>query len=275
MRRIIIIGTALAVLGGVGVAYAATSSFNSYTASYSFSPSKAGSPSKPSAFTENELWNAKGTNGHQTAPLKHIGVTIYGIKVDGKDFPVCTESMINTAGNAKGWNKVCPKGSQIGGGPTEAALVPANSPTSQGSPCHPYLFVYNGGQGKQTFFFTETPYAPSPQYTCANGAVVTGSAAAYTGTYKNVGKNWVFSLVVPPAESTMAGGLAGIYASLIKLQVTFPKLTKKVKGKTVMYGASVACKGGKRPYSTTFTAQNYQGQSPPSGTTVVSGSAKC
>lgn len=274
MKRFIMIGAALAVLGGVGAAYAA-SDFNTYTATYTFKPSKAGSVAKPSPYAEHEVWTAHGTNGHQTAPLKHIVVKTYGIKVDGKDFPVCTASMINSAGNAKGWNKVCPKGSQVGGGPTEAALIPSTTPTASGSPCHPYLFVYNGGQGKQTFFYTETPYAPGPQYTCANGAVSTGSAAAYTGTYKNVGKQWIFNLVVPPAESTMAGGLAGVYASLIKLDVQFPKLTKKVKGKTVAYGESFACLKGKRPYSTTFTAQNYQGQSPSTQTTTVKGSAKC
>ena len=90
-----------------------------------------------------------------------------------------------------------------------------------------------------------------------------------------MGKNWIFDLVVPPGESTAAGGIKGVYASLIKLDLTFPKLTKKVKGKTVAYGSSFACKNGKRPYSTTFTAQNYQGQSPQTATTTVVGSAKC
>ena len=56
--------------------------------------------------------------------------------------------------------------------------------------------------------------------------------------------------------STSAGGLTGTYASLVKLNLTFPKKTKKVRGKTVSYASSVACKGGKRTVEVTFTAEN-------------------
>ena len=275
MRRFTIIGAALAALAGAVAASAASSDFNSYTANLTFTPSKAGSKAKPSSFAMHEVWTAHGNGGHQTAPLTHIVAKIYGIRWDGKDFPVCTAKMINDAGNAKGWNKVCPKGSLVGGGPVNSEFVPATSPTAQGTPCNPYETVYNAGQGKRTIFFEESPYAPGPQYTCAGGAVKTGAAAAYTETYKVKGGFEVRDTPLPPAVSTSAGGLPGIYASLVKLNLKFPKLTRKVHGKTVTYQSSVACKNGRRPYSFTFTAQNYQGQSPSTQTTTISHTANC
>ncbi|HLY50934.1 MAG TPA: hypothetical protein VKR21_17220 [Solirubrobacteraceae bacterium] len=275
MRRSIILGAAVAVLAGAAAAYAASAGFNGYAAKATFSPKAAGSKSKPVASGWHELWSASGTNGHETAPLTKIVTKIYGVRWDGKDFPVCTAAMINNASNAHGWNKVCPKGSQVGGGPVNSMFVPATTPGGPGTPCNPYETVYNAGQGKRTIFFEETPYAPGPQYTCAGGTVTTGAAPAYTETYKVKGGYEVLTTTLPPSVSTSAGGIPGIYASLVKLNVTFPKVTRKVKGKKVSYQWSVGCKAGKRPYSFTFTAQNYQGQSPSTQTTTVAGKAKC
>lgn len=276
MKRIIMASAAAVVLVGAVAAYAASSDFNSYTAGLSFSPGKAGSKAKPSPFAEHELWTAHGNNGHETAPLTRIVTKIYGIRWDGRDFPVCTAKMINDAGSAnQSWNKVCPKGSLIGGGPVNSLFVASTTPNGPGTPCNPYETLYNAGQGKRTIFFEEAPFAPGPQYTCAGGIVKTGAAAAYTETY-TVKKGWtVLNTPLPPNVSTSAGGLTGTYASLEKLNLTFPKKTKKVRGKTVSYASSVACKAGKRPYSLTFYAQNYQGQSPPTQTTTISHTTKC
>jgi hypothetical protein len=268
--------TAAAVLVGAVAAYAAASDFNSYTASFGFAPGKAGSKAAPSPYAWREVWTAKGANGHQAGPLTNIVTKIYGVKWDGKDFPVCTAAMINAAGaKDKSWNKVCPKGSLLGGGPVNALFVPANNPTSPGAPCNPYETVYNAGQGKRTIFFEEFPQAPGPQYTCAGGAVQTGAAAAYTETYTFKNGFTVLSAPQPPNTSTSAGGLPGVYSALLKLDLKFPKLTKKVKGKVVSYQSSVACKAGKRPYSLTFTAQNYAGQSPATQTTTISHKVAC
>jgi hypothetical protein len=273
LRRIIIIGAAAAVLIGAGAAYGA-GDFNSYTVSNTVSPSGAGSSARPSPFARHEVYTAQG-NGQEAGPITHIVEKFYGVVTDGKDFPVCTAKMINDAGNTKGWNRVCPKGSIVAQGPVQSLFVPSNSPTGAAVPCNPYLYVYNGGQGVQVDFFTEPPFAPGPQYTCAGGAVKTGAAAAYNVYYQRQGGYEVVTVPVPPNASTSAGGLPGIYASLIKLDLTYKKLTKKVHGKTVSYEASIACKKGQRPYSYTFTARNYQGQSPSSETTTVSHSSKC
>jgi hypothetical protein len=262
------IGTAVAMLIAAAAAYAA---FNSYTATSKFSPGKAGSKRHPSAFKMEEIWNASGNNGHQTAPLKHIVSRIYGAVSDGKDFPKCTDRMI-VANHAK-WDKSCPRGSLIAEGPVNALLVPANNPSSPGTPCNPYLHVYNGGQGRQVFFFVVFPFAPGPQYQC--GGLTTGASAPYDATVKRQGNVLVTDIPLPPDVSTQAGGIQGAYASLIHLDVTYKKLTRKVHGITHAYQASVACSHHKRPYSFVFTAQNYQNQSPPSETDTVSHTASC
>jgi hypothetical protein len=69
--------------------------------------------------------------------------------------------------------------------------------------------------------------------------------------------------------------MQGVYASLIKLDVKYKMLTKKVNGKTVAYAESIGCQNGTRPYSFTFSAQNYSGQTPTTQTTPVNGTASC
>jgi hypothetical protein len=262
-RTIIIVGTALAVLVAAASAFAA-GSFNTYTAKFSFSPSKAGSKSKPVALAVTQTLGASGTGGNRAGPLTRLTSTMYGLVSDGKDFPTCS---LKTIGNAAtGYDKACPKGSLVAQGAVTSLLGPGNDGTSTGTPCNPYLHVYNSGQGKVTFFFVIIP----PKYICAT--LMTGASAPYSGTVKNVGKNLVLDVPLPPDISTQAGNLKGVYASLIHYTLKFSKLTKKVHGKTVGYLSSVACKSGKRPWSQRFTATSYTGSS---ATQTLSGASKC
>jgi hypothetical protein len=263
LRRIMIIGAAaVAVLAVAGVAYAAA--FNTYSAKLTFSPSKAGSQSKasPLAFTEN--LGAKGTGGNRAAPLVDIKTTIYGIRTNAGKFPTCSASKITS--NPAKWDKACPKGSLVATGPVHALLGPAAVLNATGSPCNPFLHVYNGGGGKLVFFFVIIP----PKYTCAT--LQTGASAPYIGHVKQVGKNLVTDVPLPPDVSTKAGGLTGVYGSLITEALTFKKLTKKVKGKTVGFNESFACKKGKRPYVVQYTSVEGGVRETPQ---IVHGSAKC
>jgi len=280
LRRIITIGAALTVLVGAAVALAATG-FNGYSATETFSPNHPGTKAHPVPFSIVEDWKAHGNNGHDAAPLIHIKAYTYGERTDGKDFPTCTAKKINNAGAKNGsWNKACPKGSLIGQGPVNALFVAATQPTEKNPPqCNPYLYVYNGGQGTQVFFFTEYPFAPSPKYTCLNGAVHTGAAAAYNGYItepsSSNGNTLLVDIPLPPNVSTSAGGIPNNYASLVHLHVKYAKLTRQKNGKTVAYGASIGCKKGNRPYKFVFTAQNFVGQSPHTQTETVTGSQAC
>jgi hypothetical protein len=287
LRRIIIAGTTFAVLAGAVAAIAATQ-FNSYQATETFTPNHAGTASHPAPYGIVEDWKAHGNNGQDTAPLVKIVAKIYGQVTDAKDFPKCTAATINNAGKKNGtWNKACPGGETgpalIGQGPVNALFVAATQPKEQNPPqCNPYLYIYNGGvanyKGKptqeQVFFFTEYPFAPGKQYTCLNGAVHTGAAAAYPGYVSQSGKTWILTIPLPANVSTSAGGIPNNYASLVHLHVTYAKKTEKKNGKTIAFGGSVACQNGQRPWEFDFTAQNYKPQSNQQ-TEVVKGSQPC
>src|SRR4029077_13371913 len=109
------------------------------------------------------------------------------------------------------------------------------------------------------------------KYECAG--LTTGASAPYDGTVKTANGVETTDIPLPPDVSTEAGGIQGAYASLIKLDVTYKSITKKVHGKTVSMNAFNSCKG-KSNWSFAFTALNYQGSSPSQETDTVKGSAK-
>ncbi len=268
MRRIVLAVTALLVLGTAAAAFAdATSSqINTYTAPFTFGSKKGGSAKKPVPIGFTEKITADGTNGNRTAILLDIKTKIYGLKADGKDFPTCSTAKIAAAGSAG--DTVCPKKAQVASGAITAALgSPTNFSASSAGivPCQPFLNVWNGGQGKLVFFF----HTNTTNHTCAFGAVTTGDTPPYPGSYKEQGKYMVTDVPIPSSIS-FPSGLAG---SLLTEDLNWLKKTTKKHGKTVASIASIGCKHGKRPYSTTFKATL-----PPTHQTqfhTVSGSAKC
>jgi hypothetical protein len=262
LRRIIIIGTAVAVLVGAAAAYAA---FNNYSGSkLSLSPHGAGTAAKPVAMGMVETLKANAPAGDRAAPLTDIKLTIYGARINGGAFPKCTDAMIEA--DTTKYDKACPAGSRIGTGPVHALLGPASSPSTTGAvTCDTVLHVYNGGPKTQVFFFTTS------NATMCHG-LTTGSTAPYDATISQQGKNLVIDVPLPPDISTKVANQNGLYGSLITETLTFPKGTKKVHGKTVGYMESVACKGHARPYSIAFTATDYSGGSE---TQTVKGSAAC
>ena len=163
MRRIVIAVTALVVLGTASAVYAATTNpINKYTAPMKFTPGKAGSKKKPSPIGFTQDITAAGTNGNRTAVTLDFLTKIYGLKVDGKDFPTCSLHKIATAKNDSG----CPKGAKVASGFITAALGSFNnfSTTAPGvQACDPKLDVWNGGQGKLTFFFVTDSDARVPR----------------------------------------------------------------------------------------------------------------
>ncbi len=254
--RIIAIATALAVLGGAASAYAA---LNTYTAN--ISPSKAGSTSSPAPVSFTQSFVVNGTGGNRAAALTDVKTTIYGLTSDGKDFPTCSLAQISSAHS----DTVCPKGALVASGGITAVLGPENNQSTSASgliPCKPKLHAWNAGQGKIVEFFVAPPVA----HLC--GPITTGDVQPFPGTVKLQGKNLVIDVPVPGYVSFPVHGLEG---SLDTEHLAWSKLTKKVHGKTVAYLASVACKNGKRPYTTSFTAK----LSGPPETKGIPGSASC
>lgn len=257
MRRVIILGTAVTVLITASVAVAAT--LNTYTANLAFKPTKAGSTHKPVSvgFTES-LTAANDTAANRAAPLVDIKTTIYGMSSNAKYFPTCNGTLISSRKS----DSFCPRKALVATGPV-TSKVGDTTLIGPGSPCNPFLHVWNGGKGKLWFFFTT-----GGAHQCFG--LKTGATAAYPGFIKEQGKNMVTDVPLPPDVSTNVAGI-GLYGSLIKEVLTFKNLTTKVHGKTVGINSSFACKGNKRPYSVSFTATSAAG----SETKVVSASAKC
>ena len=100
----------------------------------------------------------------------------------------------------------------------------------------------------------------------------TGAAAPWVGRISSSGGYAVLSVPLPADISTEAGGIPGVYGSLIKEALTYPDLKTKVHGKTVGFNEFVGCLHGKRPWSITFTATNGSGTSE---TKTVNGSSGC
>jgi hypothetical protein len=258
LRRFLIIGTAVAVLAGAAVAYAAT--LNKYTASVSVTPTAAGTPAKPVSvgFTE-KLGAANATSGKVAAVLVNIKTTIYGLITNASKFPTCSSAKILTPPKYDG---NCPKGSEVATGAVNAEIGgPTLDPTKAIS-CKPGLDVWNGGGGKAWYFFT----AKSPTQ-C--GGLTTGQTAPYPGTMKRVGKNLVLNVPLPPDVSTKVANHANLYGSLSGETLVIKK--SSYKGKPLF--ASVGCKGGKRPFSVSFTAVPAAGAA--GVTQTVTGSGKC
>lgn len=264
MRRLIIIGTALAVLACAGAAFAATQ-VNRYTASFAF-PAKAGSTRSPKEISFGlSLGAANRTKGSRAAPLTDIKTSIYGLVDNQKGFPTCSASKIMSN---RRFDKACPKGSLVASGTVQSEIGSSNL-SAKGEPCHLVLNVYNGGNNTLVYFFETSPLAGAG-FNC--GGLHTGAAKPYFGHLSRVGNTLVQNVVLPPDVSTMAGGLPNVYGSLTAEHLTWFSYSHKVHGKTVYSQASVGCKAGKRPWTVTFSAVNGGAKLP---SVTVRGSARC
>jgi hypothetical protein len=264
LKRIVLIVTAAAMLIAAAAAFAATSSVNTYKATYSFNPSKAGSAKKPvkTSFKQN-IQVTPGTAGNRAGVLSKIVTTIYGLKVDGKDFPTCSAAKIQAASNDTG----CPKGALVATGAIKALVGPSSNPatTAPGTQaCNPLLHVWNAGQGKLTFFFVDGPAGTA--HACFSGGITTGKVGPWKATYKQSGKNLVVTVPIPASVDYPLTGTVGSLSSEI-----LNWKGQSSKGHTSI--ASVACKGNKRPFSTTLTAAPIAGGA--AQTVKVPGSASC
>jgi hypothetical protein len=258
LRRIVIIGTAIAVLAS---AAAASAAINTYTATFRFTKG-VGTPTKPVPLGFKQHQVAAGTNGNRTATLLDIKTKVYGQIADGKDFPKCTVAKIGAAKSDRG----CPKGALVATGAITSVLGSAANLAAAGAPCDPLLHVWNAGQGKLTFFFVDQ----GPAHLCLSGALTTGQVGPYQMTYKRVGKFLVTDLPIPKYVDFPLPGLVG---SLLTSDLNWLKVTKRVHGKTVAANASIGCLHGKRPYSTTFKAQ--LGVGGPIEVQTIPGTAPC
>jgi hypothetical protein len=259
LRRLVIIVSALSVLGLAAAAYAATAP---YTGSIAFTSKKAGTTSEPAPVGYTQVVKTTTPSGTRPPVQLEITLKIYGLKVDGKDFPTCSLSKIAAAHN----DNVCPPKAKIASGYIRSLLGSATDFSQPGNDCDPALDVWNSGQGKETYFFVT-----DATHQCLGGALKTGSTPPYPGTYKQVGKYFVGDVKVPKYIDYPTQGLVG---SLQVEHLFFSTQTAKVHGKTVVSSGSIGCLKGKRPYSiTTVTTGGSEGSQ--KVTKTISASAPC
>jgi hypothetical protein len=259
LRRLVIIGTAVAVLVGAAAAYAA---YNNYTGtSVKFSPNAAGTKKKPVGLGESVTLKSTAPSGDRSAPLKDIKFTIYGVKLDAGKLPVCSDAKIES--NKTNPLGGCSAGSRIGNGSTTALLGPASDQSAPGTPCSPRINVFNGGPNTQVFYFYTTSATQC-------GGLTTGATAPFDAHISYKGGNAIIDIPQPPDISTKVAGQPGLYGSLISQTVVYPKT---VNGKGYMVG--IGCKGGKRPWSVTYTSQDYPAEGSAVETSTISGNAPC
>ncbi len=259
MRRIIIIGTAVACLVGAAAAYAAYNNYQGTT--LKFNPSAAGSKKKPVGLGMTETLKAGAPSGDRVAPLKDLKVTLYGVKLDAGNLPTCSDAKIEK--NKTSPLGGCSAGSKIGNGSTTALLGPASDQTAKGTPCSPRINVFNGGPKTQVFYFYTTSATQC-------GGLTTGATAPFDGHISYHNGNAVVDIPQPPDISTKVAGQPGLWSSLISQTVVYPK---KVNGKGYMVG--VGCKSGKRAWSITYKSQDYSSEGGGTETSTISGKAPC
>jgi len=272
MRRKLVAITAplcLFVAGAASAAGPVSASPNTYTGNFVVAGVH-GSPARPIAVSLVErLGMGSSTSGKVGAPLVKIRTTTYGLKMDGQYFPKCTPNQINEDNGHNGkWNAVCPKRSLVASGHVEAALTnPSSNLAGPGAPCSLGLWVYNGGVGKLTFFFTTSPDQCD--------GLTTGAAAAWTGTVREAGRTFVTD-VPEPADVSYDAGNIGLFGSLETETLTFKKLTVRHAGRVIPFLASIGCEKGARPFSVTYTATTSNSPSSANESTgEVRGTHKC
>src|SRR5579863_906390 len=273
MRQRVLGAMVLLCLFGAGSAFAASASVSSPPNSYSGNFAVAGatgSSAKPTAVALSEtLGMSSTTQGNVGAPLVDIKTTTFGVKApNAAMFPTCSVAKISANnGNSGKWNAVCPKGSLVATGTVTAALTsPSKNLAGPGAPCALGLWVYNGGPGKLTFFFTTTP--------AQCDGLTTGDAAPWLGKVSESGKNLVTN-VPEPADVSYNAGNIGLFGSLQTEVLHFKKMSVKKGKKTYPFIESFVCTKHSRPFTITYAATQSNTGSPTEAVGTVKGSASC
>lgn len=252
------IGAALAVVVGAGSAFAA-GAFNTYTASLTFRPSKAGSRRSPVPVGYTQEFTASGTHGNRPAVTLRITAKVYGLKTDLNDFPTCSPSVIDEVP----MDTHCPQDAMIASGSVKALLASISNPSTSGLalPCNMVLHVWNGGNNTLWFYFLI-----DATHTCV--VAHTGRLPPFAGTVSYQGKYEVLDVSIPASVTNPFPGLEG---ELVSEQLVWVTRTEKINGKTVAEVATVGCKHRRRPYSVTFVST----RNAVDHTDTITGSTKC
>ena len=210
MRKFTLLFAALIVAGVAAIpAFAATTTS---TVSGTIKPSKAGTVKKPagtSLFTQVTTTNDDGTQ----PPPARTTVLTYGKEFEfyGENFPKCSKALLDAQGPT-----VCPKGSQVGTGSSDALLGAAPIKNIK-------VTAFNGGKRKIEL------YVGAPLQKTIEGVQKGGKGKPKTLTFS-----------VPKEAINPVGNT---YSSITRFGATIVAKGKK-NGKTINYVETTGCPSG-------------------------------
>jgi hypothetical protein len=245
MRKVALLGAAVAAVMLVSAAVVFAAQVNTYTVDGKTSPAKAGSKKKPVPIGLDFNYTVGEESGQRPSPVSRYTIGFYGMQSNGGLFPKCTAQEINAAQSDKG----CAKGSLVGSGSVTNAAGATNNPADTSIPCNLGLRVYNAGQGKAAIYLFGNP----PQCVIPISQAID---ARYVSAFGGKGQALQFSV---PAN--LLHPVGGIDNAVTNVQSTIKKLTKKSKGKTRGYYESIRCQKGKRPIKVDFLTEAGQSSS--------------
>ena len=245
MRRIAILAVAAFMLSIAATAYAA----NQYDVGAKFSPSKAGTKSKPRPVAVSLNFDVKTTDGEGARPsaLSAVKISFAGTKINTVG-PKCTASQINSGGTPS--DEDCPSGAVLATGFANNLAGPIGNRMGPNVKCYLALTLYNSGSNKLALFVKGTPQsnADDPKH-CPLPV-----QQAIPVTVKNSSKGATISLSIP-ARLKEPG--PGVRNALREMNLKGRNKKAKRNGKTVgVFETFAACKGGKRAVTYEFTNED-------------------
>jgi hypothetical protein len=248
MRKVAVLGAAVAAVMLACAAAVFAAQVNTYTVEGTTSPAKPGSKKKPVPIGLNFDYTVGEEAGQRPSPVSRYTIGFYGMQSNGRLFPKCTAQQINAAQS----DANCPKGSLVGSGSVTNAAGATDNPADTSIPCNLGLRIYNGGQGKAALYLFGNP----PQCVIPISQAID---ARYVRTFGGKGQALQFSV-----PSNLLHPVSGIDNAVTNVRSTIKKLTTKSKGRTRGYFESIRCQKGHRPIAVDFLTE--AGQSSTAGT---------
>jgi hypothetical protein len=175
-------------------------------------------------------------SGVQPPPLQKYSIAFEGGRMNLQIMKSCPAAKINAAN--QGDDSVCPKGSKIGAGSLDVAVGATGDAVANAIPCKASLTLYAAGKGHASLFVEST---------LANCPAAVHQAIDMKYFTKNGASGLSFEV---PNELRHQIGLD---LTVVKTDVTIPKVVKKKGKKKVGLLESTGCTDGQRDLVVTFT----------------------
>ena len=239
MRKKTSLATVLALTLAVAIAAIAQAA-NTYDITSSFSPTNAGSSSKPVAVGGKFGFKVTETTGQRPAALDSLRITFTGMRLNTRFFRGCTAASMEQAQSDAG----CPAAAKMGTGFARNIAGNINNRADQSQRCYLSINLWNSGGGKMALFVRGNPNAPE----ATRCPLPIATAIPVSITRRSNGD--VFAFNIPQNLKTP---LATIRNALVETQLSFSRKTVRRSGRTRGFFESVGgCRRNQRSIPVRF-----------------------